>query len=116
MISGMSLDLWRGIALRRDLHTMAVAASIAGADGLDPQSLRDGGAALDPALARRLAYENLAGHSNASDIDDATVDVDANTVTVRLRGHITLSLLGIFAGNKRVDVAVSAHAQPRREP
>src|SRR4051794_15792930 len=70
-LGGLSLDLWRGITLRRDLQARAAAPATAGADGLDEQSLRDGGAALDPARARALAADNLAAQSDARVVDRA---------------------------------------------
>ena len=113
-LGGLSVDLWRGIALRRDLQASADAAAIAGADGLDEQSLRDGGAALDPDLVQRRATDTLAAQSGATRVDDAQVDVDGNAVTVRLRGHVHTSLLGVFLGDRRFDIAVRATAEPRR--
>ena len=116
-LGGMSLDLWRGITLRRELQSMADAAAVAGADGLDPQSLRAGAAALDPGLVRQLARENLAAQSNARRVDDVNVALSDSgaTVVVDMRGHVDLSLLGVFGGPRRLDVAVHASAQPRRE-
>jgi hypothetical protein len=117
-LGGLSLDLWRGIAVRRELQAMADASAIAGADGLDEQSLRAGGATLDPARARRLATETLAAQSGADRVDDVSIDVDAatNRVVVRLRGEVPTSLLSIFLGDERFEVAVRASAEPRRLP
>jgi hypothetical protein len=117
-LGGLSLDLWRGIALRRELQSMADASAIAGADGLDEGSLRAGGATLDPDRARRFALDALGAQSGAPKVDDADVDVDpaTNRVVVRLRGHVQVSLLGVFLGDQRFDVAVSASAEPRRLP
>jgi hypothetical protein len=118
MLGGMSLDLWRGITMRRELQSMADAAAIAGADGLDQQSLRNGGAALDPTLVRELAQQNLAAQSDARAVDDADIAIagDGATVVVDVRGHVDLSLLGLLGGHRRLDVSVHASAQPRREP
>ena len=115
-LGGLSLDLWRGIAVRRELQAMADASAIAGADGLDPQSLRDGGASLDPALVQRLARETLAAQSGAPRVDDADVHLVGNQVVVRLRGHVGTSLLGVFLGGQRFEIAVRATAEPRRLP
>jgi hypothetical protein len=117
-LGGLSLDLWRGIALRRELQSMADASAIAGADGLDEASLRDGGARLDPARVQRYADDALGAQSGAAKVDDADVTLDpaANQVVVHLRGHVRVSLLGVFLGDQRFDVAVSATAEPRREP
>jgi hypothetical protein len=113
-LGGLSLDLWRGITLRRELQAIADASAIAGADGLDPQSLRDGGATLEPDLVQRLARENLAAQSGTARIDVADVQVAGNQVVVRLRGHVGTSLLGVFLGDQRFEIAVRATAEPRR--
>jgi uncharacterized membrane protein len=115
-LGGLSLDLWRGIALRRELQAMADASAIAGADGLDEQSLRDGGAALDPARVRRLAAETLDAQSGATRVDTMTVDVVDNQVVVRMRAHAHTTLLGLALGDRTFDVAVRAAAEPRRVP
>jgi hypothetical protein len=115
-LGGMSLDLWRGIALRREMQSMADASAIAGADGLDEQSLRDGGAALDPARVRELASETLAAQSGAPHVDVMTVDVVDGQVVVRLRGHVRTTLLGLALGDRPFDIAVRATAEPRRVP
>jgi hypothetical protein len=117
-LGGLSLDLWRGIALRRELQSMADASAIAGADGLDEPSLRDGGARLDPDRVRAFAHDALAAQSGAANVDDADIVFDpaTNRVGIRLRGHVHVSLLGVFLGGRRFDVAVSATAEPRRVP
>ncbi len=115
-LGGLSLDLWRGIALRRELQSMADASAIAGADGLDEQSLRAGGVALDPARVRRLAAETLDAQSGAAHVDTMTVVVVDNQVVVRLRGHVRTTLLGLGLGDRPFDIAVRAIAEPRRVP
>jgi hypothetical protein len=115
-LGGLSLDLWRGISVRRDLQAMADAAAIAGADGLDEQSLRAGGAELDPQRARALAGGNLAAQSDADTVDAATVEIDGTRVVVRLRGHVRTSLLGVLLGERRWDVSAEAEAEARRLP
>jgi hypothetical protein len=115
-LGGLSLDLWRGIAVRRELQAMADASAIAGADGLDPRSLRAGGASLDPVLVQQLARETLAAQSGAPRVDDADVQLVGNQVVVRLRGHVGTSLLGVFLGDQRFEIAVRATAEPRRLP
>ena len=117
-LGGLSLDLWRGITVRRDLQAMADASAIAGADGLDEQSLRDGGAALDPARVRALVAENLAAQSDRDIVDhaDVEVEVEVNQVVVRLHGHVRTSLLGVFLGDREWDVAATAAAEPLRLP
>ena len=113
---GLAVDAWRLLAVRRGLSAVADAVATAGANGLDPSSLRAGGARLDPAIARRLALEEFA-HQRAM-VRDPSVSVaaDTNHVGVVLRERVSLSLLGILAGRDDVTVEVHAQAAPLRVP
>ena len=51
-LGGLGLDLWRAIAVRREVSVMADAAATAGANGLDDPRLRGGGLQLDDARVR----------------------------------------------------------------
>jgi uncharacterized membrane protein len=115
-LGGLSLDLWRGIALRRELQSMADASAVAGADGLDEQSLRAGGAELDPERVRQLASETLEAQSGAVHVDAMTVDVVDDQVVVRMQGHVRTTLLSFVLGDRPFAVAVRATAEPRRLP
>jgi hypothetical protein len=115
-LGGLSLDLWRAVAVRRELSAMADATSTAGANGLDEAALRAGELRLDPSRARRFAADALDQYSRASSLDDAGVDVAGNRVTVTLRDHVDFSLLGIFLGGDQFDVEVHAAAEPEERP
>ncbi len=115
-LGGLSVDLWRVIAVRRDLATMADGAAAAGADGVDAESLRDGEVNLDADLARRLAREHMVGQSDAGIVDDMDVDVTGSEVVVTLRSAVPFTLLGVLLDDGGFTVTVSAHAQPRRRP
>ncbi len=52
-LAGLSLDLWRAVAVRRELSAMADAAATAGANGLDEPALRAGTLRLDPTRSAR---------------------------------------------------------------
>ena len=113
-LGGLSVDLWRVVAVRRDLATMADGAAAAAADGVDEASLRAGTARLDPDLARRLVAGHLAEQSDYGSIDDADIVVSDSRVTVTLRAGVPFSLLGVFLGDGTFTVTVVAEAEPRR--
>jgi Flp pilus assembly protein TadG len=115
-LGGLSLDLWRVIAVRRSLVAMADAGATAGANGLDEDALRRGVLRVDPVLARALASATLREQSGWSGVDGAEVDVAGNRVTVTVRAHVGFTLLGIFVRGDPVDVEASASAEPREEP
>lgn len=115
-LGGIGLDLWRTIAVRRELSAMADATATAAADGIDEGALRAGTLQLDPARARQLATDTLAGYSRTPSLDDVRVEVQGNRVVVVLRDDVPFSLLRVFLGAQRFEVQVQATAEPRVEP
>ncbi len=115
-LGGLSLDLWRAFATRRAMAEAADAAAIAGASGLEETELRQGVVVLDPRRAEVLARQNLADQELPDGVTAGDVHVDADGVEVSLEGVVDLTLLRIFLGERDLDVAVSARADPRRSP
>ena len=115
-LGGLSLDLWRVIAVRRSIVAMADTGATAGANGIDTPALRQGVLRIDPALARSRAEQTLRQQSGWPDVDAADIDVVGNTVTVTLQTHVEFTLLGIFVHGDPVTVRASASAEPRVEP
>lgn len=115
-LGGLSLDLWRVIAVRRSLVATADAGATAGANGIDRVALRQGVLRIDPALARAEASQALREQSGWSAVDAARIDVAGNTVTVTLQGHVNFTLLGIFVRGDPIEVDAHASAEPREEP
>ena len=111
-LAGLSLDLWRAVAARRELSAMADAAATAGANGLDEGALRNGRADVDPARARAIVATMLEQFDRANPLDAARIDVVDNHVGVTLRDHVDFSLLSIFLGGDHFDVEVHAVATP----
>src|SRR3954470_23648625 len=94
-LGGLSLDLWRAVAVRREMSAMADAAATAGANGVDEPALRAGVVQLDPNRARGFASQTLGEYPRTPSLDAARIDVAGNRVTVTLRDHVDFSLLGI---------------------
>jgi hypothetical protein len=115
-LGGLSLDLWRAVAARRELSAMADAAASAGANGVDADQLRAGTVRVTPERARALASDALDRYPHARALDAARVDVGGNRVTVTLRDHVDFSLLGIFLGGRHFDVEVHATSEPNERP
>lgn len=115
-LGGLSLDLWRAVADRRQLSSMADSAATAAANGLDLEALRAGTLHLDPARARAIALASLDEDPHSDELDSVEVEVVDNRVTVTLRDHVPFSLLGIFMGGKHFDVEVHASAEPEERP
>jgi Flp pilus assembly protein TadG len=112
-LGGLSLDLWRALAVRRELSAMADAAATAGANGLDEAALRAGAVVLDPARARALARGAIGAHERVDPLDVEEVAVGGRTVAVTLADHVDFSLLGIFMPQDRFVVRVHARAEAR---
>ncbi|HUI47534.1 MAG TPA: pilus assembly protein TadG-related protein [Acidimicrobiia bacterium] len=111
-LGGLSLDLWRAVADRRQLSSMADSAATAAADGVDIPALRAGSLQVDPERARALALASLDEDPHVQSLDGVDVEVVGNRVTVSLRDHVGFSLLGIFMGGRHFDVEVHAAAEP----
>ena len=111
-LGGLSLDLWRAVADRRQLSSMADTAATAAANGVDVDALRAGVLRLDPVRARAIALASLEGDAHVRSLDAIDVEVVGNRVTVSLRDHVDFSLLGVFMGGQRFDVQVHASAEP----
>ena len=115
-LGGLSLDMWRVIAVRRSLVAMADAGATAGANGIDEGALRQGVLRIDPSLARAHATEALEAQAGWDAIEAADIDVVGNRVTVAVQTHVDFTLLGIFVHGDPVEVDASASAEPREEP
>ena len=115
-LGGLSLDLWRAVADRRELSSMADAAATAAANGLDTVRAARGRGACRSRARRQLALTALAEYPHARALDQVLVDVRGNIVTVTLRDHVTFSLLGVFMRGQHFDVAVHAAAAPQERP
>ena len=110
-LGGIGLDLWRAIAVRREVSVMADAAATAGANGLDEAALRGGDVVLDDARARQLVAAELSEYPSSGRIVSGAVTVAGAQVNVTLRGSVNFSLLRIFMGRGRFVVQASATAE-----
>jgi Flp pilus assembly protein TadG len=115
-LAGCSLDLWRAVAVRRELSAMADAAATAAANGLDTAALRSGTVRLAPVPARMLATQVLLEHDRARSLDDAEITITGTAARVVLEDHVDFSLLRIFLGDDRFAVRVGAVAVAREVP
>jgi Flp pilus assembly protein TadG len=115
-LGGLSLDLWRAVAERRQLSSMADTAATAGANGVDVDALRTGTLRLDPVRARAIARSSLDADPHSAALDAVNVQVAGNRLTVTLRDHVRFSLLGIFLGGEQFDIQVQASAEPEERP
>lgn len=115
-LAGCALDLWRAVAVRRELSAMADAAATAAANGLDTASLRTGTVRLSPVPARMLATEVLLEHGRVQSLDRAAIVVAGSSVRVVLEDHVDFSLLRIFLGDDRFVIRVAAVAVAREVP
>ena len=115
-LGGLSLDLWRAVAERRQLSSMADSAATAAANGVDVEALRAGTLRLDPVRARAIALASLDEDTHSSTLDGIDIAVVGNRVTVTLRDHVRFSLLGIFMGGGHFEIQVHAAAEATEVP
>jgi Flp pilus assembly protein TadG len=115
-LGGLSVDLWHGIAVQRQLQSAAEDAATAGASGIDVREYRDTGCiGLDPDNAIALARSNLESQTTLGPLARAFFQVSANgeEITVSLREDVRLTLLSWVEGNKPLVVAATAASGPR---
>ena len=115
-LGGLGLDLWRAVAVRREISLMADASASAGANGLNEDALRGGDLQLDEPRVRGLVAAELAQYPNTSRLAGETLTVTGAQVNVTLREDVHFSLLGIFMGGGKFTVQASATAEPRELP
>ena len=115
-LGGISVDLWRSFSARRTLAAAADAAARSGASAIDEDRYRaSGDIVLVPALAEARARASMRRQLDTAALRGVTVDADAHTVTVSVRGAVSLSLLRLIAAGD-LDVEVAASAVPVRSP
>jgi hypothetical protein len=114
-LGGLSVDLWHGIAVQRELQSAAEDAASAGASGINVNEYRQTGCVvLDPSSALELASANLASQAGLGPLVSANIEVapNASDITVLLRKDVHLTLLRLVEGNRPLVVAAQATAEP----
>jgi Flp pilus assembly protein TadG len=114
-LGGLTIDLWRGIAVQRSLQSAAEDAATAGSSGIDVQQYRATGCLLlDPAAAVPLAQANLAAQSDLGPLAAVNIYVSPNgqQISVRLQEDVHLTLLALVEGNRPLVVTASASSTP----
>ena len=117
-LGGISLDLWRAFSERQALATLADAAAVAGASGIDEELFRSTGRVeLDDrpgGRAETLATEHLGAQGDDRSLTGATVSVTRQAIVVEARGRVGFTLLRVFLrDDDGFDLRVTAEAEPR---
>jgi Flp pilus assembly protein TadG len=111
-LGGLTIDLWRAVATRRELSATADAVATASANGLDEAALRHGTVRIDAGRARAIAAGTLARDPRSARLRDVDVVVGAGEVVVALEDEVPFSLLGIFVRGEPFTVRATATARP----
>ena len=114
-LGGLSIDLWHGIAVQRQLQAAAEDAAAAGASGINTSTYRASGClVLDPATAVPLARANLAAQTGLGPLSGADVEISpgGNEITVALAEDVHLTLLSWVEGGRSLVVTATASSQP----
>jgi Flp pilus assembly protein TadG len=114
-LGGLSVDLWHGIAVQRQLQSAAEDAALAGASGIDTDVYRRTGCIiLDPASASALAAAALSSQAGLGQLSsvDIAVSADRESISVELKQDVSLTLLSWVEGGKHLVVAASASSGP----
>lgn len=118
-VGGIGLDLWRALEVRRDLSSMADAASAAAVSAIDEAHWRAvGELRLEPSAAEERALMALRAQPGFPALLDPPIVevVDGTAVFVRLDRDVELTLLRLFAGGRALEVSAEsvAYAVVRR--
>lgn len=114
-LGGLSVDLWHGIEVQRQLQSAAEDAAVAGASGIDVGEYRQSGCiVLDPLVALPLAEANLASQTALGPLakEDIVVSADRRQISVVLEQDVHLTLLSWVEGRKPLVVAATASSGP----
>jgi Putative Flp pilus-assembly TadE/G-like len=115
---GLAVDLWRALAMQRELAAVADSTAIAAAAGIDEVLYRDTGVlAVDSTRAWALgsAYA-LSQEADLIDMDIVT-SADGSEVSVIMVGELELGLMGLFVGDEApLTVRATATASPMLVP
>lgn len=112
VFGGLALDYWRGLALQRELASVADSAAVAAASGIDEDAYRTTGELmLDHGRSRDLA--TAAVEWQAVDVTSVLVDVQPALVQVTLTAEVEPGLLGVFVDQgEPLIVRATASATP----
>ncbi len=114
MIGGLSVDLWRAFAQRRELTEIVDSAARDGANNIKvEQRILYGTLSIDPLSARDSAKESIENNSaiNNVDIKNIVIFIDQpnNQIDVTADSNYSFFLLKFFPGAN--DTKISAHAR-----
>lgn len=115
ILGGISVDLWRVLAVRTELGSLADSAAIAGGSGIDEDVFRNSpdlstAIVLEETRARALANQVLAGEAFAS---APVIDVQPLEITVTLEREVEFSLLDMVMPGGSFTVNATGRSQPR---
>lgn len=98
-LGGITIDLWRAVALQRSVSAAVDSAAVAGSSGIDEAAFRSSGGRvvqLDPGRARALAEDNLASQPEAAKLLDVTIDVTPARISVRAGRQLDFTLVKVL--------------------
>lgn len=118
MLGGVALDLWWGVAVRRELAAVADAAAASAATAIDEAAWRsEGRLKIDPGRAWNQVLRLVAAHPSGEALarpPAVAVAADGSAVTVAVEGWVEWGLLRLVApGEEGAVVRATAVAEPR---
>lgn len=114
LFGGVAVDLWRALALQRELAAVADSAAVAAASGVDEERYRlTGELALDPERAYALGEAYLTAQDVVLVDRSVVTSGDASTVEVTIIAELELGLMGVFVDQDQpLTVRARANAVP----
>lgn len=116
-VGGIAIDLWRGLAVHRQVAAVADAAAVAAGSAVDEEAWRtDGALRLDPARVAERVEEAVAAQP-AGVVDGYSVETaaDGSAATISVSATVDLTLLGLLVDD-RLAIGAEATASPVISP
>lgn len=115
ILGGISVDLWRVLAVRTELGSLADSAAIAGGSGIDEDVFRASpdlasAIVLDESRATGLALQVLSGEAFAR---APAIAVQPQLITVTLEREVEFTLLNMVLPGEAFTVTATGRSQPR---
>lgn len=114
LFGGISVDLWRALAMQRELAAVADSAAIAAAFGIDEEIYRaTGELVLSSSRSTSLAMASVGSQRVELERVDVALAPDGLSVEVIVVDELELGLLGVFAGQTApIELRATAVAFP----
>lgn len=115
-VGGIAIDLWRGVAVHRNVASVVDSAAVAAGSGIDEERWRlDGVLILDSDRVRQQVAAARAAHDDPAIVLEVVTAADGSEAIVTGRTAVDLTLLGLLTDGA-IEVSARATVSPVLSP